>query len=619
MIDIHSERLQLLTNRIRRRILDHLIEVKELGILIPFLMLFFAVGIARPVFFSQANLINVARDVSYLLILALGITAVMSTGGIDISVGQVSSLAGITAGLLLVNGGPVPLAIIIGLATGLVCGFINGFLVARIGIPSIIATLGMMFAAQGVGLIITSGNPLYPFPPQYVFIGQGSVLGIPISVWLALVLSAIFFVLLHRTRYGYWLAAVGGNRETARRAGLNVPRLEWSTYLLSGFCAALMGILFSARLATAKPSLGVGLEMKAIIATIIGGTSLYGGVVTVLGTLIGATIMGMLNDVLVILKIASYWQDLVIGVLLVITVGFDTYRRRIRFIPERTKRLIQREAAVERPDLALILKGAGTSLESLSTPISRNGEPVLQLKGITKYFGYVQALSEVDLQIYPNEVLALVGDNGAGKSTLVKVASGSLQPEEGEIFLLGEKIKFNGPGQAAEMGIAMLYQDLALVDCRDVAANLFLGREPTQGRWLIDRSRMLEGTQMMLAGLKMKIPSAKTPVQYLSGGQRQGVAIGRAVSQGASIIILDEPTAALGVEESGRVLALMEELKAAGCSIVVISHNLHHVFSVADRITVLRSGQCMGTWLKDQTTPEEIVAAITGATILETI
>jgi ABC-type sugar transport system ATPase subunit len=169
------------------------------------------------------------------------------------------------------------------------------------------------------------------------------------------------------------------------------------------------------------------------------------------------------------------------------------------------------------------------------------------------------------------------------------------------------------------MGIAMLYQDLALVDCRDVAANLFLGREPTRGRWFINRRGMLEGSKMMLAGLKMKIPSPKTPVQYLSGGQRQGVAIGRAVSQGASILILDEPTAALGVDESRRVLTLIEELKAAGCSIVVISHNLHHVFSVADRITVLRSGRRVGTWYKEETTPEEIVAAITGATLLESI
>jgi D-xylose transport system ATP-binding protein len=159
-----------------------------------------------------------------------------------------------------------------------------------------------------------------------------------------------------------------------------------------------------------------------------------------------------------------------------------------------------------------------------------------------------------------------------------------------------------------------------LVECRDVLSNLFLGREPRRvGALLVDQKRMEEGSKMMLDGLRINLPSVKTPVQYLSGGQRQGVAIGKAISQGASIIFLDEPTAALGVREGRQVLSLIEELKQAGCAVVVISHNLAHVFSVADRIVVLRGGRKVSSWRKDETTAEEIVAAITGAVMLESI
>ena len=171
-----------------------------------------------------------------------------------------------------------------------------------------------------------------------------------------------------------------------------------------------------------------------------------------------------------------------------------------------------------------------------------------------------------------------------------------------------------------DRGIAMLYQDLALVECRDVPSNLFLGREPRRfGGLLVDRKRMDEGSRLMLEGLRINLPSVRTPVQYLSGGQRQGVAIGRAISQGALTIFLDEPTAALGVREARQVLSLIEELKEAGCSIVVISHNLAHVFAVADRIYVLRGGQRVGSWKKQDVTAERVVSAITGAILLETI
>ena len=599
-----------------RILLGHLVQTRELGVFVPLLLVMVITGFINPVFWSSANMYNVSRDISFLLIMSLGVTIVMLGGGIDISVAMVGTLAGCVSGYMMVAFDfPVILAIICGLSSGLLCGFINGFIAAWMGVPSIITTLGMMFVSMGVALVMSSGRPIFPFPDEYVFLGQGRLFEIPVPVLISLILWLIMYILIHKSKLGFWMAALGGNEEAARRAGLDVLKLKWLGYIIASFYSSVAGILLSARLGVAQALLGFGMELKAIVATIIGGTSLFGGVATIPGTLAGGAIMGMMTDVLVILHISTYWQNIFIGVLIIVAVSFDTYRRRIKFIPDFTKRLIQKDVFSEKPDLNLIYKGAGISVNNLFKKEISN-EPLLKLKGITKYFGYVHALDNVDLDINQGEIMALVGDNGAGKSTLVKIASGSLDYDQGNIELRGNKIKFKGPRDANSNGISMLYQDLSLVEPRDVAANLFLGKEPTHWGWYVDRKRMIEGSQLMLEGLRMKIPSPKTTVQYLSGGQRQGVAIARAVTQGASLLILDEPTAALGVQETKQVLSLIEELKNIGCTILIISHNLHHVFSIADRITVLRSGKKVGTWLKKGTKAEEIVSAITGADIL---
>ena len=241
-----------------------------------------------------------------------------------------------------------------------------------------------------------------------------------------------------------------------------------------------------------------------------------------------------------------------------------------------------------------------------------NGRPILELRGVSKYFGHVRALEEVDFDLLAGEVLALVGDNGAGKSTLIKIISGVYQPDKGAIYLDGRRVSIPNPRVARSLGIATVYQDLALVDQRDVAANLFLGREPVQGL-VVDRRRMVEEAERVLQELHIRIPSVHAVVGLLSGGQRQAVAIGRAVAQGGRIIIMDEPTAALGIEQARHVLDLILRLKAEGHAVIVISHNLRHVFSVADRITVLRGGRKVGTRRKTETSGEEIVKMIVGA------
>ncbi|MET9802457.1 ATP-binding cassette domain-containing protein [Streptomyces sp. NPDC006368] len=239
--------------------------------------------------------------------------------------------------------------------------------------------------------------------------------------------------------------------------------------------------------------------------------------------------------------------------------------------------------------------------------------PVLALRGVSKRFGAVQALTDVDLEIHAGEVVALVGDNGAGKSTLVKTISGVHPIDEGAIEWEGDTVRITRPNDAQDLGVATVYQDLALCDNLDVVANLFLGSEIRKAS-VLDEIAMEKRAKELLDTLSIRIPSVRIPVAALSGGQRQVVAIARALIGDPKIVILDEPTAALGVEQTAQVLDLVERLRERGHGVILISHNMADVRAVADRVAVLRLGRNNGVFHVKDTTHEEIIAAITGAT-----
>src|SRR3954463_13262748 len=240
------------------------------------------------------------------------------------------------------------------------------------------------------------------------------------------------------------------------------------------------------------------------------------------------------------------------------------------------------------------------------------GTPTLELRGITKSFGSVQALSDVDFEVRPGEVMALVGDNGAGKSTLIKTVAGIHAADSGEILFEGEHVSISGPKDAAKLGIEVVYQDLALCDNLDVVQNMYLGREAHDTFQRLKEPVMERKTSETLKSLRVTtIRSVRQAVATLSGGQRQSVAVARAVMWNSKLVILDEPTAALGVAQTEQVLTLVKRLAEQGLAVVLISHNLHDIFEVGDRITVLRLGRNVGLYERTKTTQQEVVQAIT--------
>ncbi|WP_396655268.1 ATP-binding cassette domain-containing protein [Microbacterium sp.] len=256
-----------------------------------------------------------------------------------------------------------------------------------------------------------------------------------------------------------------------------------------------------------------------------------------------------------------------------------------------------------------------TATGALSTRAARTRERVLTMRGIGKRFGAVKALTDVDFWVNEGEVVALVGDNGAGKSTLVKILAGVHAQDSGTVEFDGEPVEIPTPADAQELGIATVFQDLALCDNLDVVANLWLGRE-LAATGTLDEVEMEQRTWSLLRELAAKIPSVRLPVASLSGGQRQTVAIARSLVGDPRVVILDEPTAALGVAQTAEVLNLIERLRERGHGVILISHNMADVMAVADRVVVLRLGRNNGVYNVADVTSETLIAAITGATDL---
>lgn len=299
----------------------------KVGIFAVLVLLCIFMAIMAPSFLSVDNGLNVARSVSINAILAAGMTMIIITGGIDLSVGSILAVSGVSGVLLFVGGVPTPLALLGGIAVGALAGFVNGAFVAWLALPAFIVTLGSMTYLRGIAYSLLEGQPLISSDLGYRAIGNGAVAGIPTPVVVMVVVYLVFWFILERTKFGRHVYAVGGNMEAARLAGINVKRVLLSVYTIGGAAAGLAGIIFSARVLSAQPTAGQSYELDAIAAVVLGGTSLMGGRGRVVGTLVGALIIGVLTNGLVLMNVPFFYQLIVKGVVIVIAVAIDSLRR----------------------------------------------------------------------------------------------------------------------------------------------------------------------------------------------------------------------------------------------------------------------------------------------------
>ena len=296
-------------------------------IFIIFVLLCVILSIAQPAFLEPNNLLSTARAFSAYAIAGLGVSMVIMTGGIDISVGAIYGLAATIAALAIKGGVPTELALILGMLTGICCGLFNGSLVVFCKLPPMIATLGTQQIFRGICYITTRGYPISGLGEKFLWLGQGYFLGVPIAIYAMIVIVVLFAVFRNQTVTGRRIFAMGGNAEATRISGINIKRLYLLCYMLSGVTAAFAGIMNASKLGVSQPTAGNGFEMDAIASVVIGGSSLSGGEGTVVGTIIGAAIIGVLRNALVLLKVDSYFQTLIIGSVIIVAVSIDQLRK----------------------------------------------------------------------------------------------------------------------------------------------------------------------------------------------------------------------------------------------------------------------------------------------------
>ena len=448
-----------------------------------------------------------------------------------------------------------------------------------------------------------TSSPIYGLPPPGGLLGALADVVSVQTLWMVLV-AVVAGIVLAYTPFGQKVYATGGNRRAADYAGINTNRVRFIALVFSALCATMAGIIYIAYLPQLQSDrrpvprarrhrLGDHrrrLDLRRLrhdhrLARRRGGDHAHPRACC------SSTSQGFVMP--------QHWVNVFIGVILIVAVLIDIWVRQANILgagprasPERAPGP-KREAPVP---------------ETVDPPT-----PIVEMRGIDKTFGAVRALVDVNLTLYPGEILGLVGDNSAGKSTLMKILTGAYQRDAGEILVDGEPVHFKSPHESRDVGIEMIYQDFALCGNMDVGQNIFLGRWPRRGLF-VDRQKMYAEADRVLKRLKVDVNSVYQRVESLSGGRQQSVAIARAISFEPRVVILDEPTANLSVMATERLLETMLELKKHGVAQIIISHRLHDIFEVGDRVMVLKRGENVGDRSSRTPTEHEVLGLIVSGT-----
>lgn len=316
-------------DRIKKNLFASVFDAQESMIFAIFILFCVVLSIVAPNFLTGRNIYNVVRQFSMITIVAVGMTFVIITGGIDLSVGGIVAFVGVSIAWLIVRVSlPIWLAVLIGIALGSLLGYLNSLLIVRINLPPFIATLGMMQVSRGLVLALTKGYPIRPFPEKFLMFGHGDIAGIPIPVIIMVLVIILAHLFLSKTTMGRYIYYVGSNKEAAELSGIKVRKVLCIAYILAGFMSAIAAIILTARLSSAQSNMGEGWELDAIAAVVIGGASLSGGEGSIIGTLIGAALMGVIRNALILLHVSAYWQTVVIGCVIIAAVTIDQMRQK---------------------------------------------------------------------------------------------------------------------------------------------------------------------------------------------------------------------------------------------------------------------------------------------------
>jgi ribose/xylose/arabinose/galactoside ABC-type transport system permease subunit/ABC-type multidrug transport system ATPase subunit len=604
-----------------------------------------------PTTLTYISFMSVAAELG---ILSIGVTLLMIGGHFDLSVGAVLGLTSYVAVVLMRDFGMPPIvAAPAAIATGAILGAINGAIVVRFRIHSFVVTLGTMLIWRGVLIALTGGFPLtVKIPESFKAMMAGPLLGgFRMSLFWFLVAGALVTFLLTRTKFGNWVQAVGQNIQAARNLGVPVGRVTIILFMIASSLAAVTGVIQVARFSSVDALRGEGMELQAVAVTVIGGTLLSGGYGSVVGTILGAITFGMIQVGLVLAGAPGHFFRTLTGLIVVAAVilNTDVARRMARSRPLAGFRRSSAAAdaaiaafATPAPDddgeagdspavsagrdrMISRLSGTGTDRRSPAptggsqevrgrvrkiAPIPEDAVPVIEAINVSKAFGATTALVDVSLKAYAGRILALLGDNGAGKSTLIKILSGVFPPDRGEIRFRGGPVVFTNPAEARQLGIATVFQDLAVCELLSVTRNIVLGREPQKGigpfkAFDLERADEMARTALHHLGVRWERGLDERGVN-ISGGERQSLAIARAMFFGSSLLVLDEPTSALAVRQAGRVLDHIAQARDQGQAIILITHNFLHALSVADDLTVLAQGRVVAHFRRDEIELEDL-------------
>lgn len=580
---------------------------RRLGLIGVAAVLIVVFGSSYSNFLTASNGKAILVNISAIAIAGIGAAALLISGNVDLSIGTQWAFNGMVVGIVARDTQNPFYAVCAGLALGLAMGLTNGFLVRWLKISPLIVTLATNLLWGGLAFVVTSGQPVFGFPNTFIEIGTATIAGVPTPVLVAAVMFIVGGVYLVASVPGLRVYAIGGNAEAARLTGVRVERYIVSLYALNSLLVAVVAILTTARLSSAAPQVGLTFSLDVLTAIILGGVAFTGGSGHPLGVLIGILTLGILDAGLVFGGFEDWYQQMARGGVLLLALVADQVlaNQRAGGRLQRKRNDTTTETEMEMP--IVVARQTGELLSETS---------VLRCEGLSRSYGAVNAVSDVDFGVRAGEVVCLVGDNGAGKSTLVKMISGAIRPGSGHVTLDGRQLPLGDPAAVREAGIQTVFQDLALCPNLSVVHNLVLGDEPRQGAlgWLRIRDDREAGrrSNQRLDRFGVRLQNPRQVVRLLSGGQRQSVSIARALKKGTRLIILDEPTAALGVRQTAKVLNTIRSAADEGTAILLISHDLETVFAVADRVVVLRQGRVIHDGPRSALTQARLVHMMAG-------